>query len=67
MLGILQGLTNENYLPALRECRRPELCLKLTLERHFRETKAEESVDEAETCRCLLDRLFSDRDMGQER
>ncbi|XP_043282161.1 hsp70-binding protein 1 [Venturia canescens] len=67
MLGILKGLTNDNYLAALRECRRPELCLKLTLERHYRETKAEESIDEAETCRCLLDRLFSDRDMGQER
>ena len=67
LLGILNGLTNGNYLPALRECRRPELCLQLTLDRHRKEAKEEESIDEVQACISLLDRLFGDRDIGQDR
>ncbi|XP_012252016.2 hsp70-binding protein 1-like isoform X1 [Athalia rosae] len=67
LLRVLAGLANNNYLPALRECRRPELCLRQTLERLRYELKAEESVDEAVLCTQLLDQIFSDCETGQER
>ncbi|XP_015586417.1 hsp70-binding protein 1 isoform X2 [Cephus cinctus] len=67
LLRVLYGLTCNNYFPALRECRRPELCLKATLERYLKELKAEESVDEVDVCNELLDRIFSERDNGQDR
>lgn len=68
LLSVLGGLTNNGYFPALKECRRPELCLKQTLERHLKEAKAEESIDREDICRDLLDKIFSDqRPQEQER
>ncbi|XP_046420526.1 hsp70-binding protein 1-like [Neodiprion fabricii] len=67
LLRVLAGLAKNNYLPALKECRRPQLCLRQTLERHQRELRAEESFDEADMCAQLLDQIFSDHETNQER
>lgn len=68
LLSVLGGLTNNGYLPALKECRRPELCLKPTLERHLKDAKAEDSLDREDICKDLLDKIFSDqRSQEQER
>lgn len=67
LLGVLNGLTNNNFLPALVECRRPELCLRQTLERHLRESREEGSTDREDICKELLDKLFLDQDIDQER
>ncbi|XP_001605940.1 hsp70-binding protein 1 isoform X2 [Nasonia vitripennis] len=67
LLSVLNGLTNDNYFPALKECRRPELCLKQTLERHLKESKEEESIDREDICKELLDKIFADQDAEQER
>ncbi|XP_044579854.1 hsp70-binding protein 1-like isoform X1 [Cotesia glomerata] len=61
LLSILNSLTANNNLPALRECRRPELCLKATIERHLKDLKSEEAVDEVKLCNELLDRLFAEQ------
>ncbi|XP_015114402.1 hsp70-binding protein 1 isoform X2 [Diachasma alloeum] len=67
LLDILNSLTLNNNLPALRECRRPEFCLKQTLERHLADLRAEEAVDEAQACAQLLDKIFADQSMNQDR
>lgn len=68
LLSVLGGLTNNEYFPALKECRRPELCLKLTLERHLQESKSEESLEREDICKDLLDKIFSDqKSQDQER
>ncbi|KAF7988293.1 hypothetical protein HCN44_009938 [Aphidius gifuensis] len=61
LLSLLNSLTANNNLPALRECRRAELCLKMTLERHLKDLKDEEAVDEAQLCSELLDKIFADQ------
>ncbi|XP_033223496.1 hsp70-binding protein 1 [Belonocnema kinseyi] len=68
LLSVLGGLTNNGFLPALKECRRPELCLKPTLERHLKDAKAEDSLEREDICKDLLDKIFSDqRSQEQER
>ncbi|XP_011301875.1 hsp70-binding protein 1 [Fopius arisanus] len=67
LLDILNSLTLDSNLPALRECRRPELRLKETLERHLLDLNAEEAVDEAQSCAQLLDKIFADQSMNQDR
>lgn len=67
LLGVLNGLTDNNHFPALRECRRPELCLKQTLERHLKESKQEESLDNEDICKQLLDKIFADQIVEQDR
>ncbi|XP_043475665.1 hsp70-binding protein 1-like [Leptopilina heterotoma] len=68
LLRVLSGLTNNGYFPALKECRRPELCLKQTLERHLQESKKEESIDREDICKDLLDKVFADKkSQDQER
>lgn len=67
LLGVLNGLTEDNYFPALRECRRPELCLKQTLERHLKEYKQEGSLDNENICKQLLDKIFADQVGEQDR
>ncbi|XP_053598733.1 hsp70-binding protein 1 isoform X1 [Microplitis demolitor] len=66
LLSILNSLTANNNLPALRECRRPELCLKATLERHLKDLKTEEAVDEAQLCNELLDKIFADSSLQDQ-
>jgi hsp70-interacting protein len=60
-------LVNDNYYPALKECRRPELCLKQTLERHLQESKADENIDTENICKLLLDNIFADVETELER
>lgn len=67
LLNILSGLTNNDFQPALKECRRPELCLKATLERCIQDLQEEDSPDQVDLCRRLLTNIFSDRDANQER
>lgn len=67
MLNILDGLTNDNFFPALKECRRPELCLQSTIERYIKDLKQEENPDQIDVCYRLLDKVFSDQDTNQER
>lgn len=67
LLNVLNGLTNDNYFPAMRECRRPELCLKQTLERHLQESKVEQCIDREDICKELLDKIFADQVVDQER
>lgn len=66
-MSVLGGLTNDNYWPALKECRRPELCLKQTLERHLQESKEEESIDREDICKELLDRVFAEQEEENDR
>ncbi|KAF7412340.1 hypothetical protein HZH66_001236 [Vespula vulgaris] len=66
LLSILTGLTNNTFLPALRECRRPELCLKTTLEQCLKELTPE-NKEEIDMCHQLLDKIFSDNDIVEER
>ncbi|KAK0086538.1 hypothetical protein PV326_005509 [Microctonus aethiopoides] len=67
LLSILNSLTGNNNLHALRECRRPELCLNATLHRHLQNLRTEEAVDEVELCNNLLDRIFADHSNVQDR
>lgn len=67
LLSILNSLTENNNLHALRECRRPELCLNATLHRHLQNLRTEEAVDEVELCNNLLDRIFADHSNVQDR
>ncbi|KAK2587006.1 hypothetical protein KPH14_010973 [Odynerus spinipes] len=66
LLSILTGLTNNNFLPALRECRRSELCLKSTLEQLLKELTPEDR-DEMDMCHQLSDKIFSDNEIIEER
>ncbi|XP_011499329.1 PREDICTED: hsp70-binding protein 1-like [Ceratosolen solmsi marchali] len=67
LLNVLNGLVNDNYYPALKECRRPELCLKQTLDRHLQESKAENCIDTESICNELLDKVFADVELELER
>lgn len=67
MLNILDGLTNDNFFPALKECRRPELCLHSTIERYIKDLKQEENPDQIDVCYRLLNKVFTDQDTNQER
>ncbi|XP_029051028.1 hsp70-binding protein 1 [Osmia bicornis bicornis] len=67
LINILHGLTNEDFLPALKECRRPELCLRSTLENCIKDLKQEENMDQVDVCSRLLEKVFSDQDTNQER
>ncbi|KAI4496520.1 hypothetical protein M0804_000330 [Polistes exclamans] len=66
LLNILTGLTNNTFLPALRECRKPKLCLKLILEQCLKELTSEDK-EEIDMCNQLLDKIFSDSDIIEER
>lgn len=66
MLRVLSGMVNDNFLPALKECRRPQLCLRSTLEQLLTELKSEENQDEIDMCSELLDKVFFEPDT-QER
>ena len=66
LLAVLNGLTNNNFLLALIQCRRPELCLKQTLEKHLRESKADGSIEIEDICKELIDKLFRDQEIDQE-
>ncbi|XP_066601397.1 hsp70-binding protein 1-like [Prorops nasuta] len=66
LLNVLNGLTN-NFLPALKECRRSELGLKDVLEKYLKEMNPEVNVEEVTICRNLLDLLFSEHDTDQDR
>lgn len=67
LLNILSGLTNDDFQPALRECQRPELCLRATLECCIQDLQKEDNPDQVEVCRRLLDTIFTDRDTNSER
>lgn len=67
LINILDGLTNNDFLPALKECRRPELCLRSILEHCIKHLKQEENLDQVDVCCRLLEKIFSDQDMNQER
>ncbi|XP_033326531.1 hsp70-binding protein 1 [Megalopta genalis] len=67
LLNILDGLTNNNFLPALNECKRPELCLQTTLGRCIKELQQEESLDQLDVCYRILKKVFPEDDAGQER
>ncbi|XP_034952564.1 hsp70-binding protein 1 [Chelonus insularis] len=67
LLSILNSLTADNNLHALRECRRPELSLKSTLERHLENLTLEKATDEIEQCQMILDRIFADQQKEQDR
>ncbi|KAL7304547.1 hypothetical protein TKK_0003332 [Trichogramma kaykai] len=67
LLSVIHGLTSDNYYPALKECRRPELCLKQTLDRHLRESREEQDVDREQMCKEILDKVFADQGDDQER
>ncbi|XP_076754212.1 hsp70-binding protein 1 [Xylocopa sonorina] len=68
LLNILDGLTNDDILPALEECRRPELCLHSTLENYIKDLKREENPDQIDVCYNLLKKVFSDQNTtNQER
>lgn len=67
LLNILDGLTDDDILPALEECRRPELCLQSTLESYIKDLKREENPDQIDVCYRLLKKLFSDQNTNQER
>lgn len=66
LLRLLNNLTAKNNIRALKRCRLPELCLKETLERHVKDLKAEEAVDEVLLCNELLDRIFPESSINQE-
>ncbi|KAL6257356.1 hypothetical protein P5V15_010932 [Pogonomyrmex californicus] len=67
LLRVLSGMVNDNFLPALQECRRSQLCLRSTLEQLLTELKPMENQDEIDMCSDLLDKVFSEPDMNQER
>ena len=67
LLNILNGLTNNHFPPALKECQRPELCLQSTLERCIKELKQEESLDQIDVCCLVLSKVFSEQDINQNR
>lgn len=67
LLNILDGLTNENFQNGLAECRRPELCLQLTLERYMKELEKEDCPDQVDICRRILQKAFPEPDNHQER
>lgn len=60
-------MVNDNFLPALQECRRSQLCLKSILRQLMTELNPEENQDEIDICTELLDKLFSESDTAQER
>lgn len=66
LLRALAAMVNEN-LPALLECRRPELSIKSILDQLLSELNPEENEDEINMCKELLDRVFYDADINQER
>ncbi|XP_058792574.1 hsp70-binding protein 1 isoform X2 [Phymastichus coffea] len=67
LLNLLNGLTNDNYFLALRECRRPELCLRQTLKRHFQQSTVEQNLDIQDICTELLDKIFADQAADEDR
>lgn len=67
LLRVLNGMVNDNFLPALKECRRPQLCLRSTLEQLLTELKPVENQDEIDMCSELLDKVFFEPDTNQER
>ncbi|KYM96307.1 PREDICTED: hsp70-binding protein 1 [Cyphomyrmex costatus] len=67
LLRVLSGMINDNFLPALKECRRSQLCLRSTLEQLLTELKPVENQDEIDMCSELLDKVFSESDTYQER
>ncbi|XP_011684829.1 PREDICTED: hsp70-binding protein 1 [Wasmannia auropunctata] len=67
LLRVLSGMVNDNFLPALKECRRSQLCLRSTLEQLLTELKPVENQDEIDMCSELLDKVFSEPDTNQER
>lgn len=58
LLGMLCAMTNDNFLPALEECREPRHCLRAVLEQVSCKLKEEESRDEIDMCSELLDKIF---------
>lgn len=67
LLRVLNGMVNDNFFPALKECRRPQLCLRSTLEQLLTELKPVENQDEIDMCSELLDKVFFEPDTNQER
>ncbi|CAL7952557.1 unnamed protein product [Xylocopa violacea] len=67
LLNILDGLTDDDMLPALEECQRPELRLQSTLENYIKDLKQEENPDQIDVCYRLLKKVFSDENTNQER
>lgn len=64
-LRILTGLTNNNFLPALQECRKPEFCLETKLKEFMSELTPEDK-DEIDMCHLLLERISLDDDTVKE-
>ncbi|XP_011870979.1 PREDICTED: hsp70-binding protein 1 [Vollenhovia emeryi] len=67
LLRVLSSMVNDNFLPALKECRRSQLFLRSTLEQLLTELKPVENQDEIDMCAELLDKVFSEPDTSQER
>lgn len=66
-MRVLTGMVNNNFWPALNECRRSELCLRSILGQLLTELKPDENQDEIDMCSDLLDKVFSEPDTNQER
>ncbi|XP_012285893.1 hsp70-binding protein 1 isoform X2 [Orussus abietinus] len=67
LLMVLAGLVDNDYLPALEECRRSDLCLKQTLEKYVNEAKLTGAMDEVYTCNNLFEKVFCNQETDQER
>lgn len=67
LLNILDGLTKNDFLPALNECRRSELCLQSTLKCSIKDLEQEENLDQVEVCYRILNKVFPEHDTSQER
>ncbi|XP_043249447.1 hsp70-binding protein 1 [Colletes gigas] len=67
LLNILDGLTNDDFHPALKECRRPELYLQSTLDHCIEDLQQEENSDQIDTCYRVLRKVFPEQDTNQER
>ncbi|XP_077273419.1 hsp70-binding protein 1 isoform X1 [Temnothorax americanus] len=67
LLRVLSSMVNDNFLPALKECRRSQLYLRSTLEQLLTELKPVENQDEIDMCAELLDKVFFEPETSQER
>ncbi|XP_076618671.1 hsp70-binding protein 1 [Colletes latitarsis] len=67
LLNILDGLTNDDFHPALKECRRPELYLQSTLDHCIKDLQQEKNSDQIDTCYRVLRKVFPEQDTNQER
>lgn len=70
------GMVNDNFLPALEELRQPQLRFRFILdsllnyfekEENNQNERSEDNQDEKEICIKLLEKIFPESDINQER